>query len=488
MNIVLATSPAGEDIHGVRSIPPLSLGYLAASLKQLPDVHIRVLDAYGEGLTVPQAAERALALSPDLLAVSSTSFCFKSGMGLISQTKAKKGDLVSVMGGYHPTTFDYLLLRDLPFLDFVIRGEGDRSFPELCRRLSKCESVAGLPGLSYRENGQVVRGDPQQIEDLDSLPFPARELFTYEGYFHQFGGFCLPPMPPTANMITSRGCPYHCTFCPKMFPQWHYRLRSAENVFEEILELYNAGCEMAFFQDENFSHSIPRIERLCNLILDHNLQMRFAFQGTIHHIPESVFQLMHKAGFDALLVGIESGSDAQLKRFGKPATSRSLAEGVQRAKKAHMAVVGFFIFGAPGETAQDFEATQNFIRATRPHVCGGVCLSIHPQALLWHELIGKGEPENLDDSAPVPMDTILGHHNEMTIRQRRKGFKQAFLRSWLNWTRLIDVFDLFIYNPTIRRAMNNTIKILIFSLLRGFQRKKKIESSGCAKEIDILRG
>lgn len=153
-----------------------------------------------------------------------------------------------------------------------------------------------------------------------------------------------------------------------------------------------------------------------------------------------------------------------------------------------MAVVGFFIFGAPGETARDFEATQNFIRTTRPHVCGGVCLSIHPQALLWQELIGKGEPENLNDSVPVPMDTILGHHTEITIRQRREGFKQAFLRSWLNWRRLIDGFDLFIYNPTLRRVMNNIIKILIFSLLRGLQRKKKIKSSGCAKGIDILQG
>jgi anaerobic magnesium-protoporphyrin IX monomethyl ester cyclase len=471
MNIVLATSPAEEDKHGVRSLPPLSLGYLAASLKHLPDATVRIVDAYGECLSVAQAAERVLALSPDLLAVSSTSFCFNSGMRLIAQTKAKKSDMVTVMGGYHPTTFDHLFLRELPSLDYVIRGEGDESFPELCRRLLKSESVAGLPGLSYRENGKVVRGEPQQIEDLDSLPFPPRELFTYEGYCHQFGGFLLPPMPRIANVATSRGCPYHCIFCPKLFPQWHYRIRSAENVFQEILELHKAGYEMAFFQDENFSHSIPRIEKLCNMILSHNLKMRFAFQGTIHHLPESVFQLMHRAGFDGLFVGIESGSDAQLKRYGKPGTNKTLADGVQRAKKAHMAVVGFFIFCAPGETAQDYEATKDFIRTVRPHICGSCCLSVHPQALLWKDLIGSAEPESLADSIPVSMDKVPGQYTKIVRRQRQKGLDRVFQKSWLDWRRLFDGLDLIVYNPTLRHIVKKTIKEYISSSFSRFQKK-----------------
>lgn len=471
MNIVLATSPAEEDKHGVGSMAPLSLGYLAASLKQLPGVTVGIVDAYGEGLTAAQAAGRVLALSPDLLGVSSTSFCFGDGMRLVSQAKAKKRDMVVVMGGYHPTTFDYLFLKELAPLDFVIRGEGDESFPELCRRLLKAESIAGLPGLSYRENGRVVRGEPQQIQDLDALPFPARELFTYEGYFRQFGGHPIPTLPRTANVVTSRGCPYHCSFCPKMFPEWRYRMRSAENVFQEILELHNAGFEMAFFQDENFSHDIIRVKKICNLILEHNLRMRFAFQGTIHHLPESVFQLMHKAGFDALFVGLESGSDAQLKRYSKPGDSKNLAEGIKRAKKAHMAVVGFFIFGAPGETACDFEATQNFICQTRPHICGGSGLSVHPQAILWEELIGTAEPESLNDSSPRRMYEIPGQHTKEILRQRRKGLEQAFLKSWINWRRLIDVFDLLRYNLTFRQVAKNKIKDLISSLFKRIHRK-----------------
>lgn len=458
MNLVLATSPSEEDRHGVRSMAPLSLGYLAACLQQLPGVTVRIVDAYGEGLTVNQATERVLALAPDLLGVSSTSFCFPSGMRLVSQAKARKNDLVTVMGGYHPTAFDALFLKELPVLDFVIRGEGDESLPELCRRLQRSEPIAGLPGLSYRANGGVVRGEPQQIENLDAIPFPARELFTFNGYYHQFGGFEMPTMPRIANVASSRGCPYHCTFCPKMFPQWRYRMRSAENIFQEILTLQAAGFEMAFFQDENFSHSITRVEQLCHMILEHNVQMRFAFQGTIHHLPESVFQLLHRAGFDALFVGLESGSDAQLKRYGKPATSKGLAEAVRRAKKAHMFIIGFFIFGAPGETQQDFQATQNFIRTAQPHICGATALSIHPQALLWEDLIGQDELASLEFSGPQKAYVISGEHSKQVISQWRRGFQQAFAQSWRNWRRLIDAIDLFLHNPSVRLVIKNALK------------------------------
>ncbi|MCK9376038.1 MAG: B12-binding domain-containing radical SAM protein [Syntrophobacterales bacterium] len=437
---------------------PLSLGYLAASVKKFPEVTVRIVDAYGEGLTVDQAADRVLALSPDLLGVSSTSFCYPSGIRLISRVKSARSDVVTVMGGYHATRFDNLLLKVIPELDLVIRGEGDESFPELCRRLLRSESLAGLPGLSYRANGEVVRGIPQQIEDLDAIPFPARELLDYDGYFHQFGGFRLPKVPPTANVASSRGCPYHCTFCPKLFPEWRYRMRSAENVFQEILEIQRAGFKMAFFQDENFSYDIPRLEKICHLILEHNLKMRFAFQGTIHHLPESVFQLMHRAGFDALFVGVESGSEAQLRRYGKPATAKGLAEGIRRAKRAHMLVVGFFVYGGPGETDQDFEATQKFIQEIRPHISAGSALSIQPHAILWDKLLGNPEPLSLADSHPRQMYTVPGQHNIEVIRRRRRGLRQAFAKSWRHWRRLIDILDLLKFNRSAQQVVKLSLK------------------------------
>jgi radical SAM superfamily enzyme YgiQ (UPF0313 family) len=195
--------------------------------------------------------------------------------------------------------------------------------------------------------------------------------------------------------------------------------------------------------------------------------MRFAFQGTIHHLPESVFQLMHRAGFDALFVGVESGSDAQLRRYGKPGTRRTLAEGIRRAKRAHMLVVGFFVYGGPGETDQDFEATQKFIQEVRPHICGGSALSIQPHAILWDKLIGDAEPLSLADSHPRQMYTIPGQHNNDSIRRWRRGLRQAFSKSWRHWRRIIDILDLLRFNRSAQQVVKTALKDLKLPLGKG---------------------
>ncbi|MBU4354918.1 MAG: radical SAM protein, partial [Proteobacteria bacterium] len=170
---------------------------------------------------------------------------------------------------------------------------------------------------------------------------------------------------------------------------------------------------------------------------------------------------------DALFVGVESGSDAQLRRYGKPATTKSLAEGIRRAKRAHMLVVGFFVYGGPGETDQDFEATQKFIQEVRPHICGGSALSIQPQAILWDKLIGDAEPLSLADSHPRQMYTIPGQLDNEVIRRRRRGLRQAFLKSWRHWRRIIDVLDLLKYNLSARRAARPTLKDIKLLLGKG---------------------
>jgi anaerobic magnesium-protoporphyrin IX monomethyl ester cyclase len=452
MNIVLATSPAEHDRHGVHSLPPLSIGYIAAGVKDLPGTTVRVVDAYGEDLGMDTAVERVLAQSPDVMGISTTNVCFRDGLRLLKRVKRAKPDVVTVMGGYHPTSQDYLLLKEVPEVDLVIRGEGDESFRELCGRLLRAEPLDGLAGLSYRSNREIVRGTPCQVEDLDALPFPDRASMDGNSYYKQFGGVWVPEIPPVANMVSSRACPHQCSFCSKLMPDWKYRMRSAENLFKEILELRGQGVEWIFFQDENFSHNIPRLEKLCGMIVDHNLGMRFMFQGTVHHLSDSVLRLMHRAGFDFFFVGIESGSDTTLKRYKKPANSRLLAAAVRRAKKAHFIVFGFFVHGCPGETTEDFKDTIRFIREVRPHAAAGESLWLHPGSPLWNELVGPDEAQSLENTVPRAIYSLPGQTDKETLKARVKEFRRALAKSWLHWTRLFEIIDLLIYNKAFRRS------------------------------------
>ncbi len=161
---------------------------------------------------------------------------------------------------------------------------------------------------------------------------------------------------------------------------------------------------------------------------------------------------MHRAGFDFLFVGIESGSDATLKRYKKPANSKHLAAAVRRAKKAHLIVFGFFVHGGAGETNEDFKDTIRFIREVRPHAAAGESLWLHPGSPLWNELVGSDAAHNLETTGPRPIYSLPGQTDKETLKRRLKEFRRALAKSWLHWTRLFEIIDLLIYNGAFRRT------------------------------------
>ena len=192
MQIVLATPPADGDTWGIGSFPTLGLAYLASSVTSIPGMNVTVVDGLAEGLDLAEATERVLSVNPDMLGVTVTSMTIERGLKLIKSVKECRPDVVTIVGGHHATVFDSLLLNEVRELDFVLRGEGEESFPELCARLTRSEDVSGVKGLSYRADGKVIRGVPQAVSDLDSIAFPDREVFTYKGYGTQWGGLFHP--------------------------------------------------------------------------------------------------------------------------------------------------------------------------------------------------------------------------------------------------------------------------------------------------------
>jgi len=423
-------------------------------------VEVRTVDAISEGLNAAEAIERIISLSPDVVGVSMTSASIQRGLRLLTGVKRARPEILTIAGGYHATAFDDLLLGETPELNMVLRGEADSSFPELCRRLLSDVDIAGVPGLSYRVNGDVVRCEPQYIEDLDSVPFPDRATLDFQGYWQTSDRWLLPELPRLATIISSRGCPHSCTFCSKLTPgSKKCRTRSAENVFREVQQLSAEGYEVIFFVDENFTNNINRISQLCHMIIDHDLGVRFLFTGTLHNLPQSVLDLMHRAGFDMAFVGIESGSDAQLKRYKKSGNSRVFAGGIRRAKKAHMVVHGYFILGGPGETSLDSRATNEFVRKAMPHSCGIAELMVYPGSALWDDLVGPQLPENtIEASCNRHIHTIAGQISKEIVDGRIRDFNKAFIRSWLSWRRIPELIDLLRFNITVRSLVLNVFK------------------------------
>lgn len=452
MNIVLATPPYEGGRHS-NSFPPMGLLYIAAGLKQKNLGNVYFVDGLCEALSVEVALDRILRHSPQVLGLSVMWESLEPTRLLLKRIKDERPEVVTVVGGMQATLFDDLFLKEIKDVDYVLRGEADHAFPELCARLDAGQDVSDLPGLSFRTNGGLVRGEIIRIDDLDTLPFPDRSVLDQKNYGFQIQGVHLPQIGRVASMISSRGCPYKCTFCGgKKLYGGKMRYRSAENVYAELDGLAKAGYFAAIFWDDNFSGSPARVRKLCELIIENNLSMRFAFQGTLHNIPDSTAKLMHRAGFDLVFVGVESGSDAQLERYSKPARRDELASGLRRAKKARMVTVASFITGSPEETDTDFQATLKFVAEVKPHFCDMKPLSVNPGSLLWESVRGNQELKTLAETVGKPIWTFPEQNvDEESVRRRLRQFHRTFVKSWRDWRRVGDVIRLLVGNRGVRK-------------------------------------
>ncbi len=318
MNIVLTQAVVSGAGWNQGSFPPLGLLYLGSSLKTAPGVRVGLVDGFGEGLSIGRTVERILALEPDLVGVSLTSRNFQEGLEVVRKIKQARPRVVTVCGGIHAGLFDDLLLKETPELDLVLRGEAEQSLPELARRIMARAELDGLPGLSWRKAGRIIRGRPQFVPDLDALPFPDRSLLDFKGYGSQWYGFQLPRLPRMTTAFSSRGCPHSCLFCSDVTLNAPYRVRSAENIVEELLEIKRQGYEMVIFFDGNLTGDKARLTRLCRLIIARRLNLIPASTGMPQQLSDENLALMNRAGFALMFIGAESGSDDMLRRFASP--------------------------------------------------------------------------------------------------------------------------------------------------------------------------
>jgi anaerobic magnesium-protoporphyrin IX monomethyl ester cyclase len=470
MKIVLATPPADGSKCGLGMPPPLGLIYVATAAQKTLGTKITIVDAYSEGLYAEEAASRVLAHQPDIFGLSVMSTNINRGLKLLKEVKKARPTVTTVLGGQHATLFDSLLLREVPEADMVLRGEGEESFPKLCQTLERNQSLTGLPGLSYRNGGKNIQGQPQVVQDLDGLPFPDHTIPDYQGYYAQWGYWQTGIGVPVTSILSSRGCPGHCTFCtriPAELSRW--RPRSSENVLQELRQLSREGYKMAVFTDENLTVSTSRMDHLCRLIIQDNLRMRFAFEGFVEHLPDSTLELMRQAGFDLFFMGVETGSDPQRRRYRKPGSAQAVAQGIQRAKKHHFLTYAWLMIGGPGETRADLENTKDFLKAAQPHLINIGNLRVHPGSQLWHDLVGLGEPATLKEADSREISDFSGQADQATLAEQAREIYGFYLkRLFLRRGALLDLLRLIKHNPLVRSFFRHSLKrfSLVLQLLK----------------------
>lgn len=264
-----------------------------------------------------------------------------------------------IMVGTHSSVLPEQTLQEANgAVDVIAIGEYDYAVREIIVGWERLKNIAGI---CYPNNGEFVRTSPRLlIEDLDTLPFPARHHLDITKYFD------AGRLYPYIDIIAGRGCPYQCTFCvwPEVMYGHKYRLRSAKNVVDEIeycLKLFpHLKRGEFFFEDDTFTVNKERALAICEEILHRGLKITWSANARPDIYDSGLFGKMKKAGCRELLVGFESGDQQVLGRMKKGLRVEDSVEFMKVAKEAGLQVHGCFVFGMPGETRESMEKTLNF--------------------------------------------------------------------------------------------------------------------------------
>jgi anaerobic magnesium-protoporphyrin IX monomethyl ester cyclase len=361
---------------------PLGIAYVAALLET--QYKVRIIDAptegwknleqiggtkYRVGLKNEEIADRIKRLSPDVVGINIPfSGWSKSAFEAASTVKSVDADIVTVLDGQHPSARPGDCLAN-PNIDFVVIGEPECTIFELVSELEReAQDLEKIKGIAFVKNGKtIVTPQRPAIQDLDSLPFPARHLLPMDAYFAaakenpRRGEISK----PWTIMITSRGCPFDCIFCTNCIV-WgkKWRGRSPGNVVDELEQVVQSyRVKQIDFEDDNLTFDKKRMENICDLIVKRGLDIEW-FNPTgvrADTLDENLLTKMKKSGCRKIRVAPESGVQRVVDQIIKKNLDlKSVERAVALCKKVGIKVGCFFVIGLIGETKEDIEETIKF--------------------------------------------------------------------------------------------------------------------------------
>jgi anaerobic magnesium-protoporphyrin IX monomethyl ester cyclase len=359
--------------------PPLGLAYIGAVLEKA-DHKVEILDTIALNWRNPIRIKGRIHLGqrwgditdeikrskPDAVGISCPFSCQSDNAHKVADlVKEYDADVPVIMGGAHPSALPKRVLQDQN-VDYVVIGEGELTMLNLLKTLSKGVSFNEIDGFAYKEDGKIVINPKKRfIEDPDSLPFPARHLLPMKEYFDAKASHGPELMrSPFTSMITSRGCPFNCVFCSIHTIWGHkWRPRSPDNVLLEIEHLIDVyKIREIHFEDDNLTLDKKRMEKICDLILDRGLDIRwFTPNGVaIWTLDKNLLEKMKKSGCYKLSFGIESGCPQTLKFIKKPINLTRVRQVIRSANDVGIWTHGFFVIGFPYETKEAIYETLKF--------------------------------------------------------------------------------------------------------------------------------
>jgi anaerobic magnesium-protoporphyrin IX monomethyl ester cyclase len=417
---------------------PFFLSYATALLCR-EGFRARAIDGIAEGLSEEGFLQRVAVEEPDLVVLEVSTPSASVDEAMAKAVKARLGGDVRVaFCGADARMREPSFLERLPQVDFLMRGEYEATLLDLAETLESHGALSRVLGLTWRdEEGTVCVNPPRPLaEDLDWLPWPARDQLPMMRYKDVSLG--LPT--PSLQMWASRGCPYGCTFCawPQiMYESRRYRARDPVKVVDELTAVVTEyGYRSVYFDDDTFNIGKQRMLRLCRELKARGPGVPWGIMARGDTSDQETFEAMAEAGLQALKFGVESASQEIVNRCGKALDLAKLCESVRVCKGLGLRIHLTFMFGLPGETRETARETIRFALEQEPDSLQFSIVTPFPGSAYYRELESEGRLVSRDWSlydgysrAVVRTDTLEAIELEALLREAQAAWKRHRLRS-----------------------------------------------------------
>jgi anaerobic magnesium-protoporphyrin IX monomethyl ester cyclase len=423
---------------------PLNFVYLAGELRKAGH-EVVIYDAMTKFHDLEQIREKIKTVNPDIVGSTAYTSIYKAAMDVLKIAKEIDEEITTIVGGAHPTfCYQEVFAEYSTEVDFIIRGEGERTVVELVDQLTEGNiedsSLQEIAGLAYESKGEIVVAPQRElISDLDTIE-TAWDLLEWEDYT-----YFMVPGSRLAAISTSRGCDHECSFCSqqKMWRQ-EWRARDVENVIDEILYLYNEfEVDVFLIADEYPTKDRERWEAFLDELIALDLDAYFLMETRVEDIvrDEDIIDKYKAAGVIHIYVGVEATSQETLDRFKKDIKVEESQKALQIIHSVGIVSETSFVLGTPEETKESIAATLELAKHYDPDFAHFLLLAPWPYADIYEEVedyieVDDYEKYNLVEAVISPEEMEIDELFDEVIN----CYKEFYMQKLPKWFTIKDKF------------------------------------------------
>lgn len=423
-------------------LPPLGMAYIGGYLR-VNGIETKILDLAALRLDDEHEKEAIRRSNADFIAIAATTNTIMEAYALAKKTREVLPNARIAVGGPHPTMMPERTLQECPEINYCIISEAEETTLELAQG----KADKDILGIAYRDKkGKIQITNPRPlIQDLDKIPFPARDLLPLHKYW-------TPGVRryPFATIMTSRGCPYSCTFCSNFRTQGkQFRYRSPENVLAEIDHLVkDYGIKELNLLDDNFTFMPKRVEEICDGLIKrgYDLELKTGNGIRADRVTPQLLKKMKQAGFYLVAFGIESGNEEILKKMRKGEKKEHIVNAVRWAKEAGLLTEGFFMFGNEGEGEKEMLDTIQFAKDLDLNFAQFQVYTPVPGSPYYDKLMKEGKvfSQKWEDfnAFNEPLFEYGGSKFSLMMEMQKRAYKEYYFRPKMILKKFLEVRNL----------------------------------------------